>query len=71
MELLVSALAVAAALAVTVWVTFARTRGLNAQVSDLQAELVTERERANAAEASTHELSARMGEIGVQLAENK
>ena len=71
MELLVSALAVAAALAITVWVTFARTRGLNAQVSDLQAELVTERERANAAEASTHELSARMGEIGVQLAENK
>ena len=71
MELLVSALAVAAALAVTGWVTFARTRGLNAQVSDLQAELVTERERANAAEASTHELSARMGEIGVQLAENK
>ena len=71
MELLVSALAVAAALAVTVWVTFARTRGLNAQVSDLQAELVTERERANAAEASTHELNARMGEIGVQLAENK
>ena len=71
MELLVSALAVAAALAITVWVTFARTRGLNAQVSDLQAELVTERERANAAEASTHELNARMGEIGVQLAENK
>ena len=71
MELLVSALAVAAALAGTGWVTFARTRGLNAQVSDLQAELVTERERANAAEASTHELSARMGEIGVQLAENK
>tara|TARA_Y100000588_G_scaffold361055_1_gene421499 strand:+ start:516 stop:1955 length:1440 start_codon:yes stop_codon:yes gene_type:complete len=71
MEFLVSGLVVAAALGFAGYFAMSRTRGLTAQLVELQAELAGERERANVAEASAHESGARIGEIGAQLAETK
>jgi DNA recombination protein RmuC len=78
MDLLISGIAVVAALAVAAFFAYMRVRGQNEQIASLRDEIAVERDRAAAAEAKANEAERHaieaqtsIGAIGAQLAESK